>query len=643
MTWSTESIGSSANKQNKNVTDHCHYRKRFTIKSRRPSFRHHVTLSRSRHYSTSATHCKNNAPPRIDLFDQVPSCELEGQNESSDANCCNISQKCEILRRSPFRRSSPGRKAFRSKEEMISRCSEMSADCAVSSSETDASGDELSSPKGEVYSVQPSVPIQSLGSELNGAMVEKSDLSIARKENGEGNNDVVTTRGVGTEYALTSEGNNDIVATRGVGAEYALTSEDLGPKISVIQDDWNVEVAQGSQSAYEQHVECRDDHIESTPNSTCTHEVEKEQTDKGSMKASRTNVVKRTISNRNRFTLRRQVPLSSGSSNRSRKTRTNSILRPKSSSEEANTSTASVDEFKEESISLNDIPIEFKSPTCDSEDSAEEQIDPPTETITPSNELTSISSGYASHDRSLQYREQMIHSNYRRFSRARKICMYRRARKILILGDMTSGKSNLISAYCKDRFTKEYTPTYLNCCKTDAKICGENIDLVVIEISGRDDFEPLRRRAYHKIDAVIFCYPVDNILSFERVKKFWVPELRKYTSKAPFVLVGTKKDLRDEAQDEKREIERELTKEKSDVEMAGRLRVEAEFRGNFVSQERGKHMAHLLGAAGFYECSSLYRDTTREIFENVTKTAMQKTRRKRRVGNRHLDTTCNIL
>ena len=222
-----------------------------------------------------------------------------------------------------------------------------------------------------------------------------------------------------------------------------------------------------------------------------------------------------------------------------------------------------------------------------------------------------------------------------------KVRMLRRRRKILIVGDMTSGKSNLISAYCKDQFRESYIPTILNCCHTDAQVCGERIDLVLIDISGRDDFEPLRKRGYRKIDAVILCYAVNNIVSFERVEKFWVPEIKKYAApKTPFILVGTKRDLRDDARDRLEDFKLKLKKED---EMSGRLRAEVTFKDTFVSCERGRRMARATEAAGFYECSSLYRDSTREIFESVTKIAVRKTRRKKKYDNRDLDKMCTIL
>lgn len=234
--------------------------------------------------------------------------------------------------------------------------------------------------------------------------------------------------------------------------------------------------------------------------------------------------------------------------------------------------------------------------------------------------------------------------NYRtRKYRTRKIQvrMRRRPRKILVIGDMSSGKTNLISAYSRDKFSVSYMPTILHCYMTDARICNESIELVVIETSGRDDFEPLRRRAYHKMDAAVICYSVNNVQCFDRIRDFWVPELRKYAPKVPFVLVGTKRDLKDDARDQLEEALR-LAKAEDGNSMAARLRAEVSFNEKFISEDRGKRMAQSVGAEGFMECSSLYRDRTRDVFETVTRVALRKSRRVRK-DNRHLDTMCTIL
>ena len=189
--------------------------------------------------------------------------------------------------------------------------------------------------------------------------------------------------------------------------------------------------------------------------------------------------------------------------------------------------------------------------------------------------------------------------------------MVRRPRKVVVMGDMFSGKSNLISAYCRDKFSTNYTPTLLNTRLTDAKVFGENIELVVVEVVGRDDYARLRKCAYHKMDAIILCYSADNPDGLQRIVDYWMPELKSHAPKVPFILVATKKDIRDE-----------LLYEQSDSTLE---------REGIVPTTKGQKVAKSIGAHTFLECSALYRDNTRNVFETAAKVALQKSPRKRRV------------
>lgn len=213
-------------------------------------------------------------------------------------------------------------------------------------------------------------------------------------------------------------------------------------------------------------------------------------------------------------------------------------------------------------------------------------------------------------------------SRIRRKKRAAQLNMVprRRPRKIVIIGDMCSGKSALISAYCKDKFNEMYVPTILRSCITDADLQGEKIELVVIEISGREDYQKLRHCSYRKTDAIILCYSCTNPSSLDKIKSYWLPEVKKKIPNVPLVLVGTKKDIRDEALDQ-------LEGTNSEDREKNLKTVSA----NFVSRQVGQDLSESIGAHCFLECSAKYRDGTRDIFETVAKVALQKSRRKRKV------------
>ena len=205
-----------------------------------------------------------------------------------------------------------------------------------------------------------------------------------------------------------------------------------------------------------------------------------------------------------------------------------------------------------------------------------------------------------------------------------------RPRKVVVIGDMCSGKSALISAYCKDRFNETYVPTILRSCLTDATLHGEKVELVVIETSGRKDYFKLRKCAYRKTDAIILCYSCDNASSLHNIKTQWLPEMKEHVPNVPVILVGTRKDIRDEIITSSQE--RALETDGSSLQAV---------RERLVSEDAGYEMAKAIGAHYFIECSARYRDGTRQVFETVAKVAMQKSRRKRKV--RRTGDVCSLM
>lgn len=642
MTWSTESINTTAVK-NKKDGNHAHCRKRFTIKSRRPSVRHHVTLSRSRHYSTSAAlHNKKLEVKSVVCLNAVV----------NGGKCCELSEAAKC----PSKQSSLLREGHEQIETSTTSSSVQLGNSNFGQDNEDNvanskvhSESSVSSHYARCYTDRDLGVRKDLGPmdcydhrhnyDDNESMSEVDRGDVEAHSFISGGKDLRGDMGPGISIIKDAHGSDNELLP-------SLHREDVGPEISIVkgfygavEGFYGAEKGHSSQSAYQAQVQhCI----------ICAEICQEKRKDRGgegdSVRVLKTNVLRRRTSRRNRskFTVRRRKSkISEGTppeqvegKNRSSQVVEGEIQQGKGKADD-----------EVETISLEDIKIDFESNQPEITPADLLQIDTQESSLVEIGESI-ITQGIEAD--TIAHNKPMIsndHSLVRR-PKCRKIIvrMCRRPRKILVIGDMTSGKTNLISAYGRDKFTENYTPTILHCYQTDAKICGETIDLVVVEISGRDDFEPLRRRAYHKMDAAVICYSVNSIVSLDRVRKFWVPELQKHASKVPFVIVGTKRDLRDEARDR---LEEKLKSNDEEVigeelKMGSRLRAEVNFNENFVSFDRGKRMASSVGAAGFMECSSLYRNGTRDVFESITKIALKKTRRVRE-DRRHLDTMCTIL
>ena len=218
--------------------------------------------------------------------------------------------------------------------------------------------------------------------------------------------------------------------------------------------------------------------------------------------------------------------------------------------------------------------------------------------------------------------------------------LYRRPRKIVVLGEMCSGKTSLISAYVRDKFSEIYVPTILTSCMTDADVLGQKIELVVVEVAGRIDYAKFRYCAYQKMDLVILCYSADNPVSLAAIEDQWLPELKKVAPKVPYILVGTKKDLREEYI-----YEVELSKKHATANNdsgATKNAVPEDVREKFVTTRQGAEVAEQIGAQDFIECSAMYRDGTRDVFETAAKLALKRSPRRKKRHTQRAD-TCTIL
>merc|ERR1712039_1026056 len=82
----------------------------------------------------------------------------------------------------------------------------------------------------------------------------------------------------------------------------------------------------------------------------------------------------------------------------------------------------------------------------------------------------------------------------------------------------------------------------------------------------------------------------------------WVPEVKHFCPNVPIVLVGNKKDLRNDP-DTKREL---IQNKQKPVESAS-----------------GKEMSQKISAFAYLECSAKTKEGVRDVFETATRAALQ--------------------
>ncbi len=184
------------------------------------------------------------------------------------------------------------------------------------------------------------------------------------------------------------------------------------------------------------------------------------------------------------------------------------------------------------------------------------------------------------------------------------------AKKIVVVGDGTVGKTCLLITYTTNEFPTRYVPTIFDSYsfKTTA---GERSVLVNLwDTAGQEEYDRLRVMSYPQPDVFILCFSVVCPKSFSNVRSKWLPEVRHHCPTACVLLVGTKRDLRE------------------DLQTLQCLEREGEVAVRRADAER---LAKEMGAVGYIECSSMRRVNLAEVFEVAIKACLrQKKARKKR-------------
>jgi len=182
-------------------------------------------------------------------------------------------------------------------------------------------------------------------------------------------------------------------------------------------------------------------------------------------------------------------------------------------------------------------------------------------------------------------------------------------RKLVIVGDGACGKTCLLFAFTKDEFPDKYIPTVFENYVSDIEVDGKLVELALWDTAGQEDYDRLRPLSYPDTDVILMCFSVDSHDSLENIHAKWVPEVQHFCPNVPFLLIATKKDLRNDPA-----TRQALLREKLEV----------------IRPEQGKAMAEKVGAYAYLECSAKTREGVREVFITATRAALQKKGRRKK-------------
>ncbi|KAL5371668.1 hypothetical protein DPSP01_014093 [Paraphaeosphaeria sporulosa] len=138
---------------------------------------------------------------------------------------------------------------------------------------------------------------------------------------------------------------------------------------------------------------------------------------------------------------------------------------------------------------------------------------------------------------------------------------------------------------------------YLTGCRVDGKL----VQLALWDTAGREDYKRLRPLSYTKAHVILIGFSVEFLDSLENVKQKWSEEAQERCPGVPIILVGLKKDLREDPL-----IQEEMRKKSL----------------KFTTPKAGDVIKDFIGARKYLECSSVNGDGVDDVFEAATRVAL---------------------
>jgi len=96
----------------------------------------------------------------------------------------------------------------------------------------------------------------------------------------------------------------------------------------------------------------------------------------------------------------------------------------------------------------------------------------------------------------------------------------------------------------------DYVPTLFDNFSAIEEVDGQCINMILWDTAGQEDYQTLRTTMYRNTDIFLLCFSTVHLDSFDNLKHKWIQELRSNAAETPFILVGTKTDLRDKLEKE---------------------------------------------------------------------------------------------
>lgn len=174
-------------------------------------------------------------------------------------------------------------------------------------------------------------------------------------------------------------------------------------------------------------------------------------------------------------------------------------------------------------------------------------------------------------------------------------------KKLVAVGDGGCGKTSLLSAYVTGVFPEQMRATVFDTVITEVTVGKKKVRLSLCDTAGQETYDVLRTRSYGDTDVVVILFSIDAPESLDNVEARWSPEVKHFSPKVPVLLVGNKKDLRNDPDT---------------------IEVLRERRQSPVSYQEGLAVAKKIKAKGYLECSAKEGAGVTEVIQKACRLAI---------------------
>lgn len=124
--------------------------------------------------------------------------------------------------------------------------------------------------------------------------------------------------------------------------------------------------------------------------------------------------------------------------------------------------------------------------------------------------------------------------------------------KLVVIGEHATGKTSLIKAFVEKKFSADYRPTIgTNIFIKKLDLDADEVTLTCWDIAGQERWTSMRPLYYKGSSGAVIIGDVTRKSTFEQIKKFWAPDLKKHAGEnVPIVLLANKSDLEHEVIDD---------------------------------------------------------------------------------------------